>query len=262
MSAIIIDNALIHYEALGRGKPLIFLHGWIGSWRYWMPTMEALSDRYRTYAFDLWGFGDSDRNIQRYDMESYVNLLDQFMSQLGIMRASVVGHSLGAAVAVLSAIRSAERIDRVMAVSIPLMDIGISKRLNSTGGSLVDRVLGRRGSTDYTQVEGEAAKADPIALSNSAKSLMTLEMRRVFERVNLPTLLVSGDKDPFISPMPIDDMRNIEENVRPISLSESGHFPMLDEASKFQRLLRDFLETKPSDLSALVLKEEWRRRMH
>ncbi len=262
MSAIIIENALVHYEAIGRGKPLIFLHGWLGSWRYWMQTMEALSDRYRTYALDLWGFGDSDRNIQRYDMESYVNLLDQFMMQLGIMRASLVGHSLGAAVAVLSSIRSPEHIDRIMAVSTPVVDAAVSKRLNSTGGSLVDRVLGRRGSTDYTQVEGEAAKTDPMALSNSAKSLSSLEMRRVFERVQLPTLLVHGEKDPFLSPVQIEEMPNVDDNIRPITLSESGHFPMLDEANKFQRLLRDFLETKPTELNALVLKEEWRRRMH
>jgi pimeloyl-ACP methyl ester carboxylesterase len=262
VSAIIIDNALIHYEALGRGKPLIFLHGWLGSWRYWMPTMEALSDRYRTYALDLWGFGDSDRGTQRYDIESYVNLIDQFMTQLGVVRASLVGHSLGAAVAVLSAVRSTERIDRVMAVSIPVMDAAITKRLNSTGGSLIDRLLGRRGSTDYSQVEGESAKTDPMALSNSAKSLMTLEMRRVFDRVQLPTLLVHGDKDPFINPLQFDGQPNFEENIRPINLTESGHFPMLDEANKFQRLLRDFLETKPADLGALVLKEEWRRRMH
>jgi hypothetical protein len=37
---------------------------------------------------------------------------------------------------------------------------------------------------------------------------------------------------------------------------------MLDEAPKFQRLLRDFLDTRPEDLNALTLKEEWRRRMH
>lgn len=41
--------------------------------------MENLSDRYRTYAFDLWGFGDSDRNTNRYQIESYVAQLDQFM---------------------------------------------------------------------------------------------------------------------------------------------------------------------------------------
>ncbi len=262
MSAIIIDNALIHYEALGRGKPLIFLHGWLGSWRYWMPTMEALSDRYRTYAIDLWGFGDSDRNSQHYDMESYVTLIEQFMAQLGIVRAAFVGHSLGAAIAVLSGLRSVERVDRVMAVSIPLGDTNISKRLTATGGSLLDRVLGRRAPAELNEVELEAAKTDPLAVVNSAKSLMSLEMRRAFERLKMPTLLVYGDKDPFISSFQLDDMHNVDDYVRPISLTESGHFPMLDEASKFQRLLRDFLETKPADLGALALKDEWRRRMH
>jgi pimeloyl-ACP methyl ester carboxylesterase len=262
LSAIIIDNALIHYEALGRGKPLIFLHGWLGSWRYWMPTMEALSDRYRTYALDLWGFGDSDRNTQHYDIESYVTLVEQFMAQLGIIRAAFVGHSLGAAIAVLSGIRSVERVDRVMAVSIPLGDTNISKRLTATGGSLLDRVLGRRAPAELNEVELEAAKTDPLAVANSAKSLMSLEMRRAFERLKMPTLLVYGDKDPFISSFQLDDMHNVDDNVRPISLAESGHFPMLDEASKFQRLLRDFLETKPADLGTLALKDEWRRRMH
>ncbi|MDH4138550.1 MAG: alpha/beta hydrolase, partial [Anaerolineae bacterium] len=38
MSAIVIDGGLIHYESWGRGSPLILLHGWLGSWRYWMPT--------------------------------------------------------------------------------------------------------------------------------------------------------------------------------------------------------------------------------
>ena len=43
MSALIIDEEVVHYEVLGRGRPLIFVHGWLGSWRYWIPTMQALS---------------------------------------------------------------------------------------------------------------------------------------------------------------------------------------------------------------------------
>jgi len=55
MSAVVLDGGIVHYEAFGRGKPILFLHGWLGSWRYWMPTMEAVSDKNRTYALDLWG---------------------------------------------------------------------------------------------------------------------------------------------------------------------------------------------------------------
>ena len=61
MSAIVIKEGLVHYEVIGRGQPLIFIHGWLGSWRYWVPAMEQMSARHRTYALDLWGFGDSDK---------------------------------------------------------------------------------------------------------------------------------------------------------------------------------------------------------
>ena len=72
MSAIVIENSLVHYEVIGRGKPIIFLHGWLGSWRYWMGTMEALARRYRCYALDFWGFGDSDKSRLNCTVSDYL----------------------------------------------------------------------------------------------------------------------------------------------------------------------------------------------
>jgi pimeloyl-ACP methyl ester carboxylesterase len=264
VSAIILDEGLVHYEVLGRGRPLVFLHGWLGSWRYWMPTMDNLSDRFRTYAFDMWGFGDSDRNPQRYSLDAYVAQLDLFMEELGVIKASLVGHTMGAAVALLFAERYPDRVDRVMAVSTPLAAAAISKRLTTgSGGSLLDRMLGRRAVSDYPEVEMEVAKTDPGAVIATARSLDTLDLRDTLDELDsMPTLLVFGGKDSFVTPLTNEDVRDLDGNVRPISLNDSGHFPMLDEASKFQRLLRDFLDTKPEDLGALALKEEWRRRMH
>jgi pimeloyl-ACP methyl ester carboxylesterase len=264
VSAIILDDGLVHYEVLGRGRPLVFLHGWLGSWRYWMPTMDNLSDRFRTYAFDMWGFGDSDRNSQRYSLDAYVAQLDLFMEELGVIKASLVGHTMGAAVALLFAERYPDRVDRIMAVSTPLAAAAISKRLlASGGGSMLDRMLGRRAVSDYPEVELEAAKTDPNAVVATARSLDTLDLRDALDELDaLPTLLVYGGKDSFVTPLTNEDTRDLDGNVRPIGLNDSGHFPMLDEASKFQRLLRDFLDTKPEDLGALALKEEWRRRMH
>jgi pimeloyl-ACP methyl ester carboxylesterase len=264
VSAIILDDGLVHYEVLGRGRPLVFLHGWLGSWRYWMPTMDSLSDRFRTYAFDMWGFGDSDRNPPRYNMEAYVAQLDLFMEELGVMKASLVGHSMGAVVALLFARLYPDRVDRIMAVSTPLTGAAASKRLLSGGGgSLLDRMLGRRAVSDYPDIEMEAAKTDPNAVTASARSLDDLDLRGLlWELDSIPTLLVYGQKDPFGTPPANGDLRDLNGNVRPIGLSDSGHFPMLDESSKFQRLLRDFQDTKLEDLNALSLKEEWRRRMH
>ena len=66
MSSITTDQGILHYEVLGRGKPIILLHGWLGSWGLWRETMAYLSQYYRTYALDFWGFGESGKKRSTY----------------------------------------------------------------------------------------------------------------------------------------------------------------------------------------------------
>lgn len=120
MSAITIENDLVHYEVLGRGRPVILIHGWLGSWRYWVPAMRQLSMQYRVYALDLWGYGDTAHDRARYTFEAQVNLLDQFMTKMGIEKAALVGHDLGAALIAGFAAGNRARVPRLMVVSPPL----------------------------------------------------------------------------------------------------------------------------------------------
>jgi len=258
MSAIIVENGLVHYEALGRGKPVLFLHGWIGSWRYWMPTMEAVSDRYRTYAFDLWGFGDSDKSPQRYEIDSYVSLVGLFMDELGLVQTPIIGHSLGAVVAMLFAARMPERVDKLMTISMPLHNSLINRKLISSGDSLLDRTIGRKQAQQiYPEVALEADKADPNVAAFSARSMSDLDLRLELDKITRPLLMVHGEKDQLITAPSPETVQDLEDTIRQIALRDSSHFPMLDEAAKFHRLVRDFLE---SDLASLVLKDEWKRR--
>ncbi len=119
MSAILLEREIAHYEVLGRGRPLIFLHGWVGSWRYWIPVMQAASGSFRAYALDLWGFGDSSKNRVNYPIEQQLQLLERFLDQMGIMKVAVIGHGLGAVLALLYAQRHPQAVDRVMVVRIP-----------------------------------------------------------------------------------------------------------------------------------------------
>jgi pimeloyl-ACP methyl ester carboxylesterase len=258
MSVVIIDSGLVHYEALGRGKPLILLHGWLGSWRYWVPVMEELSVDYRVYAFDLWGYGDSDRRDGHYDVESYVDLLDAFIENLGIvkMRMPIVGHALGAVVALLWAVRNPDRIDRIMTVSLPLVGASINRRLmTSEALTLFEKAFNRQ-PTNFEALQLETRKADEKAIADSVRSAMSLDMQRELQRVELPVLLVHGDRDNVVTPFGNDSFSNMDF-VRGISLSESRHFPMMDERPRFNRLLRDFLVA--DDINSLSLKDEWRR---
>ena len=144
MSALVLEGGVVHYEYFGRGRPLVFLHGWLGSWRYWVPVMDALSEEYRVYAFDLWGFGDSDKSKDRYSLRSYVNLLGSFVSELGIRGpVPLIGHALGASIAVAYAQQHAATVDRIMAISLPMGLDSVNQRLVSSGGSFVNRVIGR-----------------------------------------------------------------------------------------------------------------------
>ncbi|PJF22421.1 MAG: hypothetical protein CUN56_06090, partial [Phototrophicales bacterium] len=125
MSAITVGGDLVHYEVLGRGgRPVILIHGWIGSWRYWIPTMRLLQMKFRVYAIDLFGFGDSGKNPSKYPIAQQVAMLDEFMKQLGLAKAAFLTHGLGAQVAVEYATQHAERVARMLLSNPPLFDPG------------------------------------------------------------------------------------------------------------------------------------------
>jgi len=54
---LVTEQGVIHYETLGRGRPVLLLHGWLGSWALWRSTIEILSKEFRVYALDFFGFG-------------------------------------------------------------------------------------------------------------------------------------------------------------------------------------------------------------
>jgi pimeloyl-ACP methyl ester carboxylesterase len=263
MSALVLDDGVVHYEYYGRGRPLIFIHGWLGSWRYWVPAMDALSEEYKVYALDLWGFGDSDKSQERYDVQSYVDLLGAFIEELGIpLPMPLVGHALGATVALSFARQHPEQIDRVMAVSLPLGRDLINPRALNGGGSILDRVLGRSRSpaAGYDDVESEIGQTAPGAISQSVASVQQLDMHELLVHVRAPVLVVYGEQDNFVTPTDVPESIGRNQSIRTMMLPQCRHFPMLDRSSQFNRLLQDFLKSS-SDLNALSLKNEWQRRI-
>ena len=261
MSIVALDDELIHYEVLGRGKPIFFLHGWVGSWRYWIPTMQAASSLYRAYALDFWGFGDTAKQPDRYTLDEQVRLIGSFMDALGIVKTPLVGHGLGAIVALEFAMRNPDMVDRLMLIGCPINSTAINNRLKtSTVNEMVDWLLTKLSWID--SVRNEAVKTDPDALLASLADLQDLNLQDISRQITIPCLFVHGQNDPAIELPPNDLLSTLPDQTHGIIFESSGHFPMLDEPAKYNRLLADFLSL-PSGVSPrqLQLKEEWRRRI-
>ncbi len=260
MSAILLDSSIVHYEVLGRGRPVIFLHGWVGSWRYWINAMQVTSTSYRAYALDLWGFGETTHNKLNYALEQQASLLDRFLHEMGIGKIALVGHGLGGLVGMTFATRFPQSVDRVMAIGCPLDYQAVNARLRSatTLVDLTDWLSSR--TPEATTALSDASKADVKAIADSMVGLQTNNIFSSFRALNIPCLLVYGDKDPAITTP--NGEYSLSSMTHQIELDGSGHFPMIDEATRFNRLLTDFLALD-SGLSPreLQMKEEWRRRV-
>jgi pimeloyl-ACP methyl ester carboxylesterase len=261
MSIVTLESEIIHYEVLGRGRPCFFLHGWVGSWRYWVPTMQAVSIQYRAYALDFWGFGDSAKRPEKYSIDAQVSLLDDFMQHLGISKIALVGHGLGAVVGLSFALHYPQYVDRLLLNSLPLGFYNINPRLRSTTiEELVDWLLGKVPSADAARVE--APKVDSLAIAASLDSLQKVNTLEIVAQIKTPCLLVYGQNDQVVQQPSVEIMDEMPEQLHTILFDQSGHFPMLEEPNKYNRLLYDFLTLASGESPRqLQLKEEWKRRI-
>jgi pimeloyl-ACP methyl ester carboxylesterase len=262
MSITTIDSQLIHYEVLGRGQPLIFIHGWVGSWRYWWPSMQALSAHYRTFAFDLWGFGDSSKSPDTYSLDAYVKMVDQFIEKLGVARPVIlVGHGLGAIVALIYTAQYPDNVAKVATISLPITGAYLTNRLQGADAdSMASRILGRGDS--YSEIDGEIRKVDTIAVSKSIETFSNLNLVSTITNLNRPLLMVYGRQDNLVLP-PNGEYSYLQQSVNDrfyVELELCHHFPMLQEKAKFNRLLLDFIMAS-AELTELTPKEYWQRRI-
>lgn len=260
MSAIYLENDLLHYEVLGRGRPVFFLHSWFGSWRYWISAMQQTSLNFRAYALDLWGFGDSAKN-QKYLVHQQVQMVLDFMEKLGIFRIALVGHGLGANIALELARLQPDLIDRVLTIGYPFEQISISEPVNIESFGELNNFFAP-GIQNDENFQYELPKTDwkavqlYLAHNNEAMAISTIQS------IERPCLFVHSRLDPIVKLPSSETLEQISIKHHSILFDQSAHFPMLEESNKFNRLLSDFLALENGEsVKDLQLKEEWQRRV-
>ena len=261
MSAIILDGSMVHYEALGRGRPIIFLHGWVGSWRYWINAMQVASTSFRAYALDLFGFGDTIRDPMRYTLDKQADLLHGFLEEMGIGKVAIVGHDLGALVGFSFLKQWHASVDRMMAINMPMDYEALTARMRTAPATeLAEWLTGRQ--PEAMSALADASKVDPKAVAASVENLQADSLFPSVRNLGVPCLFVYGANNPAMTVPAQDKIDALPIHMHQVNLENSGHFPMLDNPPQFNRLLTDFLALDSgASPKELQMKEEWKRRV-
>lgn len=238
MAEIILDGSFVHYEALGRGRPVVFLHGWVGSWRYWLSAMQVASRSFRAYGLDLYGFGSTSHYALNYSLEAQATLLNHFFYEMNIGKVAIIGHGLGALVGMAFASRFPQNIDRLMAVSCPLHFDDLHSRLRTASPSEIFDWLSDRSPEIITAVE-DVPETDPQAIAASMTSLQGNNLFGDFRALNIPCLLMYGDRDKAVH-APSEDL-SFPLLIHSITLERAGHFPMIEQHLAFEKIMMNFL---------------------
>lgn len=251
----------MHYEVYGRGRPVILLHGWLGSWGLWQDTMAYLGRNYRTYALDFWGFGESGKKRTTYQVQDFVSLVDQFMELMGIAQAPLVGHSMGGTVSLSVALRYPERVSKVVIVGSPIVGSSLALMLKLAGYRAIAFLLfnmmglfrfGMRIASPYicgdpqfpAMMDRDLSRTTLESFLTSIASLRRTDLRPQLQQLTIPTMGMFGDKDIIVDPRQWKVMQKCLPSARIERFNTAGHFIMLDTPDRFKTLLKDFLDSE------------------
>ncbi len=237
---------------------MILLHGWLGSWYLWQDTMTAL-DGYRTYALDFWGFGESHKQRQSYTINDYVSLVEQFMEQLGIVQAPVIGHSMGGTVSMAFAIQHPERVTKVGVIGSPVVGSSLTLPLKLASRGFIAwvvhhnlwalnlalkaaRPLVTKEKRWPEMIEADLSQTTLESFLLSIKSLRYTDLREDLRSIAVPLMGIYGKKDVIVNPDQHELVQYFAQQPHVVYFDDAGHFPMLDNPERFIAEVRGFLE--------------------
>lgn len=253
----------IFVEEAGEGHPIILLHGFGGSSRYWRFCLPVLSKAgYRAIALDLPGFGRSSLPDKPMAIANYVDVVVSLAKELQLSQVSLVGYSMGGLVASQIAATNPGLVKRLVLVSP--MDTPYPAYLRFPGVRTLTRMatatrLGR--TLAYPALYATfalARRADNevfAIMRDSAREMKGFFRRRLLwngpanpeaglRSISSPTLIIWGSRDRIARRRAADFFReNISDNMF-LVYDDVGHVPMFEAQDRFHLDILSFLSSQ------------------
>ncbi len=261
-----MSNWIAFQIAGDEGLPLVFLHGLGGDAEQWRPQLDGFSEHYRAIAWDMPGYGDS-APMEAMTFTGLADAVVTLLDRLAIQRAHLVGHSMGGMIAQTFARRHADRLR-----SLTLVATSGSFGKNAAGQvddawrqSFIERRLGPldRGASlaelapkvvkgligDQPDAEGleqaimSMAGVPEDGYRAAVSCLAAFDGEADLAKIQTPTLLVAGEKDPVAPPKVMARLAERIPGSNLEILTGAGHLLNLEQPSAFNRILDGFLKS-------------------
>ena len=273
MPFISLPDLKSHYEKAGNGQTaVVCVHGNIASWRWWLPLLDNPPGGCTVYAPDMRGFGDSERPGGGYAIEQFATDLDAFVSRMALDRIHLVGHSLGAAVALQFAVQCPHKVKKLLLVSPPpaegmtcspqedhavfgltLPHIAENTHLQfffrnaHMDRAILSHVLTRitpgmdHGSKLFSDLVDDASRVSRETLKGVVQSLGSWTVKDRLPALDMPVLILWGDKDTVVERAPLERLAGDLPHAELVVWEGIGHAPQLEQPDRFQALLTEFI---------------------
>jgi pimeloyl-ACP methyl ester carboxylesterase len=250
---IVVKNLVVQYEDRGnpKGMALLFLHGWKNNLHTFDPIIPGLATHYRIIALDLPGSGGTEIPRSDWDLDDYVDFVDEFIEKIHVQVDVLAGHSLGGRVIIKGVAREVFHPKKIILIA----SAGIAQRKSLRNGmvtlvakagkaitaippfSLVRERLRRnlyqKIGSDYGNaggMKGTFLKVIKEDLSGSAS------------KITLPTLLIWGGHD---TETPLADGKRLHRLIQGsklLILPDGSHFVHREKPQEVMDAIENFLK--------------------
>jgi pimeloyl-ACP methyl ester carboxylesterase len=245
------DNVHIEYSVYGNGEPAVLLvHGWAENSNYWQSQIEPLkAQHYSVVTLNLAGHGASTNNRSDWSIANYAQDVVTVARQLPQQHLVLVGHSMGAAVALAATPLIGPRVIGVVAVEAlrsvgqpPLSAAEVERRvapfsadfIGETRKLVTDSLFEKGADPVLVQkVAYDMSLARPAVAVPSMRSLLSMDLGALLPQIHVPVYAINSD---LLPTDPARIRRSLPDFTLDV-LTHSSHFPMLEDPARFNTLL-------------------------
>jgi pimeloyl-ACP methyl ester carboxylesterase len=246
---VVVDSLLTQYERVGKGKPVVILHGWADSSAGWHAFSSGLADSFDVISIDLPGFGGTEMPSKPWGLDEYAAFVGAFLKKIRVTPYALVGHSNGGAIAVRGLATGSLHTERLVLLdSAGIRNMykgrnGMLRAITKTGKfiamPLPKSVKKRLRRKVYKTVGSDMLVVE--RLQETFKRVVTDDIQANAAVLHSRTLLIYGEDD---LATPVQYGRLLHNLIGGSTLEvvpEAGHFVHLDKPDVVLQRVRGFL---------------------